>query len=390
MILFADSYINKTSFLNEGKDKTMVIKNLSGSPLKKKTRTEKESPSAGSASVLKTQIYVPKNLYMINGKFYEIYNDHLTPDYKNCSFVWDDFSSGLIDTVFSNKVRLYCTENGTYRLHLRIYRLNAEIADFVIKVTVLSAASETIYLLSLGDSMTNFCYWQAELVNMAANITTVGSRSREITDSDGNSRICNDDGRSGFASFDYINGTAYNGKSDSGGFESPNNFWYDPDNSVFSMSYYMANHFPADQNMPTCMTFYLGMNDFTVRNDTADEVLANIKVMLDAIRSCSSTLPVLVLTPALRYIPTLSCVEQLKFLDFFAKMEELVSTYEHMLFIPLAIGVDTTNNMNFTTTDLNPRNKAAIRFPDDITHPSKEGFWQMSDWILAGISQLFR
>lgn len=240
------------------------------------------------------------------------------------------------------------------------------------------------YVIPLGDSLTNHCIWEAEIMNICNSIEFVGTRFRTVQNSDGENVTVYDEGRSGFSSFDYTNGHSYTGGSDGGGDETVNR-WY---NEGFSMTHYMNNYYPQSKPNPDAITFFLGMNDIIGTSKTVDEIVENIKTMLDSIREYNSTLPVLVLTPNLRYFNSNSAEENYKMGQYSMAVENLVKSYQHMAFVPLSIGMDSEHNYNMKDVTINTRTTETQKVASDITHPNNNGYWQMADWIVGGISKL--
>ena len=225
-------------------------------------------------------------------------------------------------------------------------------------------------------------------MNMAENIVCVGSRSRDVKDSDGETRTVYDEGRAGFTSFNYTNGNAYgSGATDSGGAESPHNRWYDPTAEKFSAEYYFTNNFPSNQTTPNMMTIFLGMNDL-LGTHTVDEIVANMKSIIDDVLSYNSNMLIVLMTPQLRYLPSLNGHEHLLFLEYAEKMEKMASDYAKIVFLPLPIGMDSANNYNMQTITVNTRNTATEETATDITHPANAGYWQIADYVLGAISYI--
>ena len=328
------------------------------------------------------EAYLPNHLYMIVNKNYEIYHSQICPKAENYTFKWNEGSN------LGNRVRLNYNTTGEKLLQCNIYNADGTLAKQLrTTVHVVNITSDNIYLLSLGDSLTNHCVWQSELMNMAENIVCVGSRSRIIADSDGENRTVYNEGRAGFTSFNYTNGTSYaNGLSDSGGDENPNR-WYDPVNKKFSASYYFANSFPSSQHIPTMFTFFLGMNDL-IGSNSCTYIAENIKSMIDDIRSYMPDIPIVLIAPQIRYLANLTGDEHLRFLEFSKTLENLSKEYINMVYIPLCYGMDSLNNYSMQDITINTRCDITEKTAIDITHPYKTGYWQIADMVLGAISYL--
>ena len=328
------------------------------------------------------EAYLPNHLYMIVNKDYEIYHNQICPKSENYTFKWNSGNN------YGNRVRLNYDSTGNKSLTCNIYNADGTLArQLSVTVHVVNAIAESIYLLPFGDSLTNHCVWESELMNMAENIVCVGSRSRVVNDSDGESRIVYDEGRAGFTSFNYTNGSQYVGGSDGGGDEAPHNKWYDPTTEKFSAKYYFENNFPSDKTAPNVMTIFLGMNDL-LGTHTVDEIVVNMKNIIDDVLSYNSNMMIVLMTPQLRYLPSLNGYEHLLFLEYAEKMEKMASDYANIVFLPLLIGMDSVNNYNMNTVTINTRNTKTEETASDITHPASSGYWQIADYVLGAISYI--
>ena len=327
--------------------------------------------------------YLPADIYLVKGRDYEIYNDQICANSEQYSFAW---TQGV---ALWNRVRLNYSTTGESILSCTIKNPDGTVAKLLrTTVHVVDTLSNGVSLLTLGDSLTNHCMWQAELMNMSGNITCVGSRSRTVRDSDDEERTVYDEGRSGFTTANYLDGTPYGGTlSDMGGSEEPNNRWYDPNTSEFSASYYFANNFPHGQTTPNVITVFLGMNDLNGAI-SIDESVSNVSTIIDSILAYDSTMRVVVMAPQLQYLPTLGNLERVRFIEYSAKIEQMVRGYDNTVFIPLAIGMDSTNNYPMVDITINTRRSEIEQTASDITHPSKYGYWQFSDYIFGAISYL--
>ena len=327
--------------------------------------------------------YLPKNMYMVVGRDYEIYFDQICPNASNYTFKFN------LGTIYDNRVRIKLSSVAESNLKCLIYNADGTLArELITRLHGVNVASNNVLLLPFGDSLTNHCVWESELMNMANNITCVGARSRTVKDSDNDDRVVYNEGRAGFTSFNYTSGSAYGtNASDSGGLESPNNRWYDPVGEKFSASYYFTNNFPSGQIQPNMMTFFLGMNDL-LTSHTVDDIVANIQSMIDDILAYNSAIKIVLITPQLRYLPTLISEERLRFAEFARKMETMASQYSNMVFLPLLIGMDSRNNYTTSTVTINTRSIKTEETASDITHPSKEGYWQIADYVLGAVSYL--
>ena len=326
--------------------------------------------------------FLPTEMYFVVNKEYEIYHNQICPNAENYTFKWTD------GTNYGNRVRIKYDTTGIRTVTCTIYNADGTQAKILsVNINVVEKVTKDVYLLPFGDSLTNHCVWESELMNMAENIVCVGSRSRIIADSDGENRTVYNEGRAGFTSFNYTNGTSYaDSLSDAGGDENPNR-WYDPVNKKFSASYYFTNNFPSSQHIPTMFTFFLGMNDLT-GSTSCNDISENIKSMINDIRSYMPDIPIVLIAPQIRYLSNLTGYEHVRFLEFSKTLENLSKEYTNMVFIPLCYGMDSLNNYNMRDITINTRSTITEKTAGDVTHPNKTGYWQIADMVLGAISYL--
>ena len=326
--------------------------------------------------------YLPTEMYFVVNKEYEIYHNQICHNAENYTFKWS------YGTNYGNRVRIKYDTVGTRTVTCTIYNANGTQAKILsVNINVVEKVTKNVYLLPFGDSLTNHCVWESELMNMAENIVCVGSRSRIIADSDGENRTVYNEGRAGFTSFNYTNGSQYVGGTDGGGDEAPHNRWYDPTTKKFSTSYYFTNNLPSSQHIPTMFTFFLGMNDL-VGSTSCNDISENIKSMINDIRSYMPDIPIVLIAPQIRYLSNLTGYEHVRFLEFSKTLENLSKEYTNMVFIPLCYGMDSLNNYNMRDITINTRSTITEKTAGDVTHPNKTGYWQIADMVLGAISYL--
>ena len=135
------------------------------------------------------------------------------------------------------------------------------------------------------------------------------------------------------------------------------------------------------------MAIFLGMNDL-IGTNTVDEIVANMKNIIDDVLSYNSNMMIVLITPQLRYMPSLNGYEHLLFLEYAEKMEKMASNYANIVFLTLSIGMDSVNNYNMNTVTINTRNTKTEETASDITHPASSGYWQIADYVLGAVSYI--
>lgn len=333
--------------------------------------------------------HLPQKLYILRNVAYELYFEQIFEEDVSQYKITQNGRSAAAISVFNNRIRFKVTAATTQTaIQILVYDKELLLDSFELQLVIADIPESEINLLPLGDSLTNHCVWESELMNIVPSLICVGSRNRNVADSDEETRTVYNDGRAGFTAANYLNGNAYTGGTDGGGNESPNNYWYDPVNEHFSMSYYMANHFPNNQNTPNALTYFLGMNDLSGSGEISD-IIERMQTMIDDIRSYDSDLPLVIVSPQLQSLGDITFSTKKRFWEFAEALEELAGTYENVAYVALYPFMDSSNNYPTTEIGINTRNTRTELRVTDITHPANYGYWQIADLVAGAIAYLF-
>jgi lysophospholipase L1-like esterase len=324
-------------------------------------------------------VFLPSEICVAVGRTIELYNKQvaLCGNINNFHFKWDCPIGKSLKRKFS--ITGVSGNIGSHTLTLTVFNGNMVIvatATTTIKV-VSNSVSTARNILTIGDSLTNNKPWLGELRTLSSDMfTMVGTR--------GTSPLKHE-GRSGFAASSYLSGSAYTFEN-----EGIHPFW---DGTRFNWNYYKTN---TGIN-PDAVQIFLGTNTISTNpSPNAD----NIKQIVDYIRQDDSTIPIYVVytlyrgnqdglgvqsssdgysvnTGAWKY------EEDLKVFNLMVKLNELLSSYTNLYFVPIALAHDSEYNFGAVETPVNPRAFQTELMPTEATHPQNQGYMQFADIMFS-------
>ena len=256
---------------------------------------------------------------------------------------------------------------------------NVEVDEKKCLFTVIDdnkqAESKAIFI---GDSITNYGYYLAELINMLPNLILYGSRKTVATDSIGTSRTVFHEGRPSWSAHDYVSASEKSNMT--------NPFW---DGVGFNFTYYMQNTGKAYTGI-TDVFIMLGTND--VKDERTNALaLSAMQSIVKSIKDYNSAFKIHVILP-----PQISADEsawgiqhkQARYITH-NLMIDLWGLYIDNLtdvdIIPAGLNVDTINDYPKDEHAANFRNPELIKYTTDTVHPNMYGMYNMSDVIYAHI-----
>lgn len=336
-------------------------------------------------SILESDVkaFLPDEICVTVGRTIELYNKQvlITTNIDNYSVVW------TCDIGKNMKRKWTYTgiagDVGEYSLTCTIYKdINTSIKTLSTTIKVVSNLATSKSLLTIGDSLTNNKYWLTELRTLSSNnITLVGTRG--VTD-------LKHEGRSGFRAEDYLNPTEYTFEG-----EGIQPFW----NSTlerFDWDYYKTQN----SINPDIVQLYLGTNGITLDPNTN---AGNIKQIVDYIRQDDANIHIYVVFTLYRgdqngigeqtdsdgYTSTngqWKLEEDTKVFNLMEKLDELLSGYSNVYFVPISLTHDSEYNFGAVSTPVNPRASQVEYLPTEATHPQQQGYEQMADIMYSTIS----
>lgn len=332
--------------------------------------------------------YIPDELWVAQGRTVEIYNRQVCLQHDKFHIRWN----GKIGSARKRKVTINGNVAiGDYSLTLEIYddKMYKHYSKTMTVHVVDGTLTNSHKICPIGDSLTNGKYWLPEVMNLSGEkIIYVGTYSFSREDADGNTRTGGHEGRSGFASRDYIEGNPYTfgaAKPE----EAEHNLFWDSANSRFNWAKYKTdNNISAD-----AVQIYLGSNE--LREDNTENV-GYIKQMVDYILQDEPNIPIFVINPINRATQDglganvsadgfagLSGMwdyqERYKIMDLTQRLDNAFKDYSNVHMVNLAITHDDEYNFGAQETPVNPRASQKEYLPVDGIHPQVQGYFQMAD-----------
>ena len=328
--------------------------------------------------------FLPDEICVAVGRTIEIYNNQVCPLADKYHFRW----VCNVGKALKRKFSITGADGivGDYDLTLEIYDDSENVVyskTSSLKI-VSGALTSDVSICTIGDSLTNGKYWLNEVQTLSSNkVSFVGTRGT----TDGRKH----EGRSGFTSSSYLRATSYTYEG-----EGVHPFW-DATNGCFSWGYYKTN---SGIN-PTAVQIFLGTNDL-FGNATAESFTANIKAMVDSIRSNDANIPIFVVLTILpgtqnglgvqqstdgfashsgRYKYGMDC----KFVEALKALHDTLKVYDNLYFVPLAECHDNEYNFGAVETSVNPRASQKEYMPQEGVHPTQQGYQQIADVMYSVI-----
>jgi len=172
-------------------------------------------------------------------------------------------------------------------------------------------------------------------------------------------------------------------------------FW---DGSSFSWSYYKTN---TGIN-PTAIQLFLGTNDLAAESISVEDFVADMKNIVDAIRTDDSNIPIFI-------VHTICWGNQngignqtssdgfasqkgrfkygldYKIIQAAELLHSTLKDYTNLYFVPLTQCHDSEYNFGRIETPVNPRATQMEYIPTEAVHPQKQGYEQMADIMYSVI-----
>lgn len=334
--------------------------------------------------------FIPKDIYCAVGRTIEIYNNQVCPAANDSLyFKWDC----KVGKALKRKFSIEGTESviGDYALNLTIYNASMDI---------LWSGSSTLHIVednisdlsicAIGDSLTNQKAWLPELINLNNGISFVGTRSFSLKDSDNVTRNGSHEGRSGWTAARY--NLAGDASPSEASFKYANPFF---DGSGFNWSYYVTNSLGGVS--PDVVVIFLGTNGITLDPTSNGNA---IKLLVDRIRKDNTTIPIFVVNTLYKsnqngigkqtdsdgystYKGQYKYEEDMKIFNLMVYLNDILSTYENVYTVPVALCHDSEYNYGAVETAVNPRSEITEFYPTESVHPQSAGYYQIADVLYS-------
>ena len=343
-------------------------------------------------SEFEIKAFLPSEICCAIGRTIEIYNMQVCPQGKDYYFQWNCSVGKAMKRKFSITGTSDNVGEYTLKLTIRDKGMN-EIWSGESTLKIVAGYVESMTLLNIGDSLTNGKNWLGELRLLNSNISLVGTKSGNVQSSDNHWQAINHEGRSGFSAYSYLTDTEYTFEN-----EGVHPFW-DATNERFNWNHYVTNSLAGKS--PDAVQIFLGTNGIEL--DPTNNANA-IKQIVDYIRQDDSTIPIYLAWTLYRGnqdglgVQTGSdgytaknagkykLEEDMKVFNLMVRLNELMSDYSNLYFVPISLCHDSEYNFGAVETPVNPRATQTELMPTEATHPQAQGYYQMADIMYSVIS----
>lgn len=230
-------------------------------------------------------------------------------------------------------------------------------------------------IMMLGDSTVYHGYIMAELANRFEKdniqFAEIGNVTKTVADSDGNVRNVKIEGRAGWSTYDYLHTKSYNNMS-------VNSFL---NNNTFDFSYYCKNNNVSKGDLKYLL-IQMGINDsFRPMNGTS--TVDNLKTIIASVHAFDSGIKIgigLVIPPYLGKNYSIACINDHIFrLNQNKEIANKIND-DNTYIVPINCVLDVKNGFKTEERTIGGRitDKKDI-YPVDVTHPSDNGYYQISD-----------
>lgn len=282
---------------------------------------------------------------------------------------------------YGNRLRFACDETSAtdYPLWLCLYKGDETVSVKKVTVHILAETVPSIKALFIGDSFTDQGYYLSELKRMMGNsLTLYGTVGfSTVVDSTGTSQAGSDEGRSGWSLRDYCQ-------------KSTNNPFYDANISgenKFSFSKYLTDN--PSFNDVTDVFILSGPNDYSGENRNNTNFLKYYKFVTDDIKAVKPGVRLHCMMPCTIASDASNGMPEFRFgmQDFGRGMMDAYGGKESsgIYVVPTHLNMDKKYDLGEATINVTDRNPATITIPSDSIHPSKYGYYGMSDIIFGHI-----
>lgn len=331
-------------------------------------------------------VYLPSEICVAVGRTIELYNNQVVwaGNMDNYHVKWDCLKFKAMKRKFS--ITATTALIGSYTLTLTVYNNNMDAVGFA--TTTIKVVPEIIpnakTVLTIGDSLTNSKQWLPELKILSGDkFTMIGTRGVDV--------IGKHEGRSGWSGELYLSGASYVYEG-----EGVNPFW---DGVRFNW-----NHYKSTTGLdPSAIQIFLGTNGMLI-DPTINAT--NIKRIVDYIRQDDPSVPIFIVNTLYRgnqdgmgneigvdgYAYSKGnwkLEEDRKVFNLMVRLDELLSEYTNLHFVPIAITHDSEYNFGSVSTPVNPRASQTENLASEATHPQVQGYLQFADSMFSTMAKVF-
>ena len=330
-------------------------------------------------AMAKPSIHLPSKSVAVVGHEWNMYFDNiiLCDNISNYDIRCSISPSLSSWSIYGEWLRINPTAAGTHTVTVSVYNkhTNKPITSKSFTLHVIEdAAISDKKVIFIGDSLTDTCYYPAEIQHnlSGGGIVSLGTRT-ETVNIGGESLIVSHEGRAGWSARDYFTAEAHN---------MPNAF-YNPDTGTFDFAYYMQNQGYSGADI---VSIFLGTNGVGY-----DDNVDNLKAMIDSIHEYDANIIVLISLinmPATQdgygYRGFTSTAYSFKYnvtklndsyIDNFDGVIENVDVSE------VYFALDTKRDYGSISVPASARNPVQITMQTNNVHPNSLGYLKFADVI---------
>ena len=321
---------------------------------------------------------IPSVIYGVVGHPFSIYYYNIFK--KDNLDQYHFFLNGASSEVqnLGTRIRFACSTTGTYNITINMRKDNTDnILSKTLQVQILADNIPSIKAIFIGDSFIDGGKIQAELVNMMnSSLTLYGTRTFNTTDSAGNTRSGNDEGRAGWSLTDYCTKATYR--------DMTNAFW---DGAKFDFSYYITQN-PTFSDV-TDVFILSGPNDVNSSN-----FIYYYQKIMESIKGYNNNIRIHVMMPltcvCLGYawgVRSNNGAEEFRYsmMQHGQNILKFMSNMENVFIIPTHVNFDKFYDFPITQVNVNDRTPIQVDVNNDNVHPSEYGYFCMADMVYGDI-----
>lgn len=280
-------------------------------------------------------------------------------------------------SLYGEWLRINPTTPGTHTVTLSVCDkyTNEAITSAAFTLHVIAdTAVEGKTVIFIGDSLTDTCYYPAEIQHnlSGGGITSLGTRVETVNIAGENLTVAHE-GRAGWSLRDYFKSEAHD----------TTNAFYNPEAATFDFSYYMTKQGYTSVDV---VSIFLGTNGVHYTDN-----VANVKKMVDSIRAYDAGIHVLVCLinmPAtqdgLGYRNFTTSAYDFKY-DAMnlndAYIEAFDGVGENVDVCEVYFALDTKRDYGTITIPASARNPVEIKVQTNNVHPNANGYLKFADVI---------
>lgn len=324
-------------------------------------------------------IHVPSKSVAVVGHEWNMYFDNVIRcDNINNYDIQCSISPGLSSwSIYGEWLRINPTKAGAHTVTVSVCekQTNTALASASFTLHVIEDAKvENKSVIFIGDSLTDTCYYPAEIQHnlSAGGIVSLGTRT-ETVNIDGKILTVSHEGRAGWSTRDYFTAEAHDME----------NAFYNPETSTFDFSHYMRSQGYSNVD---AVSIFLGTNGVHYE-DNVD----NLKAMIASIHEYDANIVVLInlinmpaTQDGLGYRGFTSTANSFKY-DAMNLNDSYIANFDGVLenvdVSEVYFALDTKRDYGTISIPASARNPVHITVQTNNVHPNSLGYLKFADVI---------